>query len=171
MHFALRSAVCVLTVVLFVGLTGRNDPLPTRLSAGDTAPPAPARPSRTSLLYNGHCVGCHGSDGSARRFREFNPETPDFTRPDWHDRRTNVHLLTSILEGKGNEMPGYQGKIDRKDAEQLVVYVRAFNPRSKTAADKTSGADDFAQQLRKLQDEMKALKKTGGETPTAGGKS
>src|SRR5947209_1005635 len=105
MRSPLRSAACGLTVVLLVAMLTHVGPPAPRLLAEDTTPPAPERLSKGHRLYGAHCVGCHGSDGAARRARESTPEIPDFTKPEWHARKTNAHLAAAILDGKGNSMP------------------------------------------------------------------
>jgi mono/diheme cytochrome c family protein len=171
MRLSLRSAACGLTAGLFVALTACFVHPAPKLLAEETAPPMSDRMSRASLVYKDQCASCHGSDGAARRARRSSPEIPDFTKPEWHAGKTDARLTVAILEGKGDSMPAYHGKIDKRQAEDLVAYVRAFNPKAKDAggagkaADKPKSGDDFDKQYRALQDELKVLKKQFDEAP------
>jgi mono/diheme cytochrome c family protein len=54
------------------------------------------------------------------------PAVPDFTDPMWNDKRTNLDLKNSILEGRGPFMVAMKNKLSPADAERLVLYVRQF---------------------------------------------
>ena len=69
---------------------------------------------------------CHGTDGTGNKARERLPEIPDFTNPSWQARRADSKLLSSVLDGKGDDMPAHRGKISKEQARGLVTYVRAF---------------------------------------------
>jgi mono/diheme cytochrome c family protein/uncharacterized membrane protein len=92
-----------------------------RLSA-QAEPGAPA----VAELFRKRCVKCHAADGTGKKARERLPEIPDFTTPSWQARRGDSNLLASILDGKGEEMPAWRGKISEEQARSLVKYVRAF---------------------------------------------
>jgi uncharacterized membrane protein len=73
-------------------------------------------------------VRCHGADGTGSRVRRRQPEIPDFTDTAWQARRSDAHLLASILDGKGEEMPPWRGKLSEEQARGLAACVRAFAP-------------------------------------------
>jgi uncharacterized membrane protein/mono/diheme cytochrome c family protein len=55
------------------------------------------------------------------------PEITEFTKASWQARRSDAHLLASILDGK-DEMPGWHGRISKEQVRGLVAHVRAFAP-------------------------------------------
>jgi uncharacterized membrane protein len=77
-------------------------------------------------LFRQHCARCHGADGTGDRARRRQPRIPNFTDPAWQARRTDAQFLASILDGQGEDMPPWRGKLDEEQARGLVVYVRAF---------------------------------------------
>jgi mono/diheme cytochrome c family protein len=97
-------------------------------------PSAPAEPGSPALaeLFRNRCMKCHEVDGTGRKTRERLPENPDFTNPFWQARRTDSKLLSSILDGKGEDMPAQRRKISEEQARGLVTYVRAFAPTTKS---------------------------------------
>jgi mono/diheme cytochrome c family protein len=50
---------------------------------------------------------------------------PDFTKPDWHQTRSNERLVHSIREGRG-KMPAMKAKLGETEVVQLVALVRNF---------------------------------------------
>jgi len=94
----------------------------------------PTRPDRTAAghsrsrslqLYRTHCIDCHDQDGRGEPVREIMKSIPDFTRPDWHQVRSNERLVHSIREGKGS-MPAMKAKLGETEVVQLVSLVRNF---------------------------------------------
>ena len=120
-----------------------------------------------SILFRQHCQRCHGADGTGRQ-----GGLPVFTSRAWQERRTDVQLVVSILEGKGTGMPGFRGRLNETQARSLVAHIRAFAPaRSRTAATDSSApaesADDFATQFRQLQKEFDGLQRQLKEVESA----
>jgi mono/diheme cytochrome c family protein/uncharacterized membrane protein len=139
---ARRSAIDprVLALVVLMSLGGRQLVAPPAAFAqadssrpkqhpapGPSAPAAEGTPAARDL-FRQRCVRCHGADGTGSRVRRRQPEIPDFTDPAWQARRSDAQLLASILDGKGEEMPPWRGKISEEQARSLVAYVRAFAP-------------------------------------------
>ena len=89
---------------------------------------APAEPGTPAVadLFRRRCMKCHGTDGTGNKARERLPEIPDFTNPSWQARRADSKLLSSVLDGKGEDMPAQRRKISEEQARGLVKYVRAF---------------------------------------------
>jgi mono/diheme cytochrome c family protein len=103
------------------------------------APPQPSAPATAGTpavgeLFRKHCVRCHGADGTGTRARDRLPEIPDFTAVAWQVRRSDTHLLKSILDGKGDEMPTWRGKMSKAQARGLVTFVRSFAPTAQRPA-------------------------------------
>jgi mono/diheme cytochrome c family protein len=133
--------------------------------AGDGA--TTAGKDTASILFRQHCQRCHGADGTGRQ-----GGLPVFTSRTWQERRTDVQLVVSILEGKGTGMPGFRGRLNETQARSLVAHIRAFAPaRSRTVATDSSApaasADDFATQFRQLQKEFDRLQRQLKELESA----
>jgi mono/diheme cytochrome c family protein/uncharacterized membrane protein len=90
--------------------------------------PAANLPDSARALFQRLCVSCHDADGTGNRSRDDLLEIPDFTDNSWQARRSDGRLLTSILDGRGAEMPPSRGKIDEEQARSLVAYVRSLDP-------------------------------------------
>jgi mono/diheme cytochrome c family protein len=129
-------------------------------------PPAPAaeinhsRAATTKLavrrsadLYTRLCQRCHGEDGAGR---DGLLRLPDFTSANWHSRHSDAQLAASILEGRGARMPAFRERVSPDQAQDLVVYLRAFDPAESPRAE-TGG--DFGQRMRELEERFHALKK------------
>jgi mono/diheme cytochrome c family protein/uncharacterized membrane protein len=89
---------------------------------------AAAAPETSAVreLFENRCAKCHGADGTGKKARDRLPALPDFTTTSWQGGRTDSRLMASILDGKGEEMPSWRGKITKAQARRLVAYVRAF---------------------------------------------
>ncbi len=93
--------------------------------AQESAPAALGTPP-VGELFRQRCVKCHGADGTGSRTRGLLSEIPDFTIASWQQQRADAQLMTSILNGKGSDMPPQRGKIGEEQVHSLVAYVRAF---------------------------------------------
>jgi mono/diheme cytochrome c family protein/uncharacterized membrane protein len=93
----------------------------------------PATPAIRALFQN-RCVKCHGADGTGNEARNRIPEIPDFTNASWQAHRADAQLLAGILNGKGDDMPPWRGKISEEQARGLVAYLRAFAPTVKKSS-------------------------------------
>ncbi len=105
--------------------TGRSKTEARTSSA--SAPPADSR-----AIFGARCGKCHGETGTGEPARDQYPEIPDFTDPTWQARHNDAELRTRILEGKGDGMPAWRGKISKEQASALVAVVRAFANQAKT---------------------------------------
>jgi uncharacterized membrane protein/mono/diheme cytochrome c family protein len=90
------------------------------------------------------------------------PDIPDFTSASWQMQRNEAEFLTSILDGKGEDMPPFRSKIKEKQARALTSYVRSFAPTTdkplrKKQREPTS-SNSFAEEFRRSQEEMDKLK-------------
>jgi mono/diheme cytochrome c family protein len=77
-------------------------------------------------LYRKHCVSCHGSDGRAKTSRGKFGHARDLTDAQWHEEVTDERIFNSIMNGRSQRgnMPPFSNKIDQKEAESLVSFVR-----------------------------------------------
>jgi mono/diheme cytochrome c family protein len=66
----------------------------------------------------------------------------------------------SILEGKGDGMPAFNGRLNADQARGLVAHVRAFGParRAEPPAKEDAATDDFKTQFQQLQKEFEDLR-------------
>jgi mono/diheme cytochrome c family protein len=106
----------------------------------------------TAALYGRFCQGCHGASGQGNRDAGVK-NVPDFTEADFHDRRSEARLVASILNGKGDAMPAFNGKLTKEQARALTAHVRSFGPKPMA----TPGAltpSDFQKQLQQLEKEL-----------------
>lgn len=77
-------------------------------------------------LYRKHCVSCHGSDGRAKTSKGKFSHARDLTDAQWQDDVTDERIFNSIMNGRNirGNMPGFADKINQKEAESLVDFVR-----------------------------------------------
>ena len=73
------------------------------------------------------------------------PTIPNFTTREWQTSRSNTQLVTTILEGKGTNMPPWRGKFSDDFAKDLISYVRTFRTAGSAhrRIDKNSGDHEF----------------------------
>jgi mono/diheme cytochrome c family protein len=124
--------------------------------------PRPPTPKELSIRagsqsFQRFCARCHGPDGRGSGIRDSMPAIPDFTARAWHERRRDPQLVVSILDGKGAEMPAFQGKVAREQARDLVAFIRAFAPGSSPPSGAAS--DDFEARFRQLMQEFETLRR------------
>jgi mono/diheme cytochrome c family protein len=164
-----RSAVrlCLLAGLLFgMSWGGGGLPAPPAVhaqagSARSRQRPAP-RPAASAAtgtpaareLFRQHCVRCHGAGGTASA-----APAQDFTDPRWQEQRSDAQLVVAILEGKGDRMPPFRGKVSEEGADELATLIRTFDPTyDPTAARRNAvSADEFSKRFRLLEAEMERL--------------
>jgi mono/diheme cytochrome c family protein/uncharacterized membrane protein len=112
-------------------------------------------------LFQQRCAKCHGADGTGSPTRGPSPEIPDFTAASWQTRRSDAQLVASILDGRGNEMPAFRGRINEGQARDLVALVRVFAPTMGKPGPKkdATSAGGFEEEMRRLQKEMEELRR------------
>lgn len=54
-------------------------------------------------------------------------EPADHTNSETMNRLSNEDLITYILEGNGEYMPGWEGILDQEEIEVLVSYIRLLS--------------------------------------------
>ena len=71
------------------------------------------------LLYNQwNCVGCHAHGGGGMG--------PPLLDAEWIYGSSPENIVATILEGRPNGMPSFQGKIGSTEAWKLAAYVRTL---------------------------------------------
>jgi mono/diheme cytochrome c family protein/uncharacterized membrane protein len=143
------------------------------LSLGGWPAPAATGTPAARELFQQHCVKCHGADGTGRPARTLHPEIPDFTAATWQARRSAAQLQRSILDGTSKDMPPFRGKIDEKQARDLVAYVQTLaqttgKPGPETEKKSTSPSG-FEEEFRRLQKEMDELQRQFDELSKGSG--
>jgi mono/diheme cytochrome c family protein len=103
------------SVVFFVGCV-------TALAVRANNSPARSAPQ----LYRKYCVSCHGSDGHAKTSKGKYSHARDLTDAQWHEEVSDERIFNSIMNGrnKRGNMPAFNNKLNQKEAESLVDFVR-----------------------------------------------
>jgi mono/diheme cytochrome c family protein len=107
-------------------------------------------------LFRQLCTTCHGLDGHGRKSR-LQANIPDFTSAAWQEGRTDSQLSASILNGRGDAMPAFEGRLSADQARHLVAFIRHFGrpPVQKAGP----SVDDFEARFRQLQQDFDKLQK------------
>jgi cytochrome c5 len=112
-------------------------------------------PIDARAIYQRSCQLCHGADGRGAPSGRRLPGIPDFTSKRWQESRSQAKLATSILEGRGEKMPAFRGKLGNDQVSALVTYVRAFASRREPSPNASSSS--FDSRLDHLQSEFEEL--------------
>jgi cytochrome c oxidase cbb3-type subunit III len=82
-----------------------------------------------SGVYRQFCVNCHGANGKGDdNMRKVMTALPDFTSDKWQKEITDPQMLVSITDGKGTLMPAFVDKVNSDQVQELVEYIRKFDP-------------------------------------------
>ena len=90
---------------------------------------APAHTARAAAqLYRRHCVSCHGPDGRSKTSKGKFSHARDLTDAQWQDDVTDERMFNSIMNGRNvrGNMPAFSNKLNEKEVESLVSFVRKF---------------------------------------------
>jgi cytochrome c oxidase cbb3-type subunit 3 len=83
-------------------------------------------PEKGRALYGRYCRACHGDegegDGVMTSLVDMRPM--DHTNPLRMNEISNLEMVRSIKNGKGNYMPAWKGIISDDEVEALVSYIR-----------------------------------------------
>lgn len=81
-----------------------------------------------SRLFRRHCVSCHGKDGKAQTSKGKFSHARDLTNSQWQDDVSDERIFNSIMNGRNvsGNMPSFSNKLNEKEAESLVNFVRSF---------------------------------------------
>ena len=79
-------------------------------------------------LYRRYCVSCHGNDGQAKTSKGKFSHARDLADPQWQAEVSDERIFNSIMNGRNQRgnMPAFANKLNEKEAESLVVFVRAL---------------------------------------------
>jgi mono/diheme cytochrome c family protein len=82
----------------------------------------------TPALYGRHCASCHGPDGRAKTSKGKFSHARDLTDARWHEDVTDERIFNSIMNGRNvrGNMPAFSDKLNEKEADSLVSFVRKF---------------------------------------------
>ena len=100
---------------------------------------------------------CHGADGRGTVMRAHLPRIPNFTLADWQNSRNLTQIMVTILEGKGETMPQFRGKVSEEQARDLAALVILFGPAKE--APELHRCDDFMERFRALEVQREELKR------------
>ena len=85
-------------------------------------------------LYSKYCSICHGNDGKGDGFNAYNldPKPQDFTNKKYLNSLTDNQISRTISGGgrtvnKSPLMPSWGGRLNKRQIEYLVSYVRTFS--------------------------------------------
>jgi mono/diheme cytochrome c family protein len=117
-----------------------------------------ARPA-IAFLYQKRCQRCHSADGSGGPVGERLSGMPNFTDQKWQKSRTDTQLALAILDGAGVGMPGFRGKINDAELDDLVSFIRALGEGGPGAFRPAATSADFNAQFRQLQDQLTELQR------------
>lgn len=164
LRFSVRAGVQVL-----IGLVGGLLPFEAAARAqGNASGSGPAVPAAAKMpaareMFQRQCARCHGADGTGSEARASQPEIPDFTATSWQTRRSEAQLRTSILDGKGRDMPSFHGKINEDQTRDLVAFVRSFGPAKDMPGSKRmrvfTSAQEVDEEFRRLRKELQELQR------------
>ena len=92
-----------------------------RESRGDNVRPA-------TQTYRRYCVSCHGTDGKAKTSKGKYSHARDLTDAEWQGNVTDERIFNSIMNGRNTRgnMPSFANKINEKEADSLVSFVRGL---------------------------------------------
>ena len=85
-----------------------------------------------AVLYNNHCIACHGQRGDGRgpRAAGISPPPPNFSDPAFWKTVTDSYLLHVITNGLG-PMPGWGETLSPLDIDNLLDYLKHFRKAGK----------------------------------------
>jgi len=81
-----------------------------------------------SQLYRRYCVSCHGNDGKAKTSKGKFSHARDLTNAEWHTEVSDERIFNSIMNGRNvrGNMPAFANKLNEKEADSLVSFVRGL---------------------------------------------
>ncbi|HEV8368506.1 MAG TPA: cytochrome c [Pyrinomonadaceae bacterium] len=117
-----RQSIYTLLVVITVTITLFVVP---RFQANASATYNARTPSQ---LYSKYCVSCHGGNGRSQTSKGKFSHARDLTDSQWQDDVSDERIFNSIMNGRSvrGNMPAFSNKLNDKEAEALVGFVRGF---------------------------------------------
>ena len=105
-----------------------------------------AQPTRGKIVYDAHCVECHGATGrgDGPAASHLVPAPRDFTSGKYKIRSTETgavptddDLLRTVRQGlHGTAMPAWDTLLSDADQHEVVAYIKTLSPRFATDAPK-----------------------------------
>jgi mono/diheme cytochrome c family protein len=79
-------------------------------------------------LFLTYCSSCHGRDGRAQTQKGRFSHARDLTDSKWQSDVTDERIFNSIMNGRNvrGNMPAFGDKLNEKEVDSLVSYVRKF---------------------------------------------
>jgi len=79
-------------------------------------------------LYGKYCSSCHGKDGRAKTVKAKFNHARDLADSKWQDDVSDERIFNSIMNGRNQRgnMPAFSKKLNEREAESLVTYVRGL---------------------------------------------
>lgn len=79
-------------------------------------------------LYGKYCSSCHGKDGRAKTVKAKFNHARDLADSKWQDDASDERIFNSIMNGRNQRgnMPAFSKKLNEREAEALVTYVRGL---------------------------------------------
>lgn len=103
-------------------------------------------------LFTHYCSPCHGEKGDGFGIYlsyELEPQPPDFTTPEFFQKRNDEMLIMSIKNGsiaigKSNLCPPWGNTLNNVEIEYLVKFIKKINEEANadSKVDKESGQED-----------------------------
>lgn len=76
-------------------------------------------------VYDAKCAKCHGVDGKGvDKFKK--QGVKDMTDPAWQKAHSDAKIRNVILNGEGDFMPAWKGKLKPAEITALVKHIRGF---------------------------------------------
>lgn len=88
-----------------------------------TAFPLFAQDAQTQQAYLQNCAVCHGADGAGKTAKGKQVKAKDLRSAEVQ-KMTDAQLLDAILNGKGENMSGFEKELGKDTCMKLVAYVR-----------------------------------------------
>ena len=82
-------------------------------------------------LFQTYCAGCHGPDGRGGA-HTFMPHVDTLTKKGYIEQVPDEYLALVILEGgvavgKSSYMPSWKSKLNEKDVQDLIAFIRSLS--------------------------------------------
>ena len=96
----------------------QSDPKPPVNAQGD--------PQAGKILFNQHCVTCHGRKGRGDGLEIAGATIADLSSPTTQ-RKLTIDLLTTIHEGRpGKVMPAWGYRLSQEQSRDVLAYIRTL---------------------------------------------
>ena len=91
--------------------------------------PLMGNPEKGRDLYRAYCKACHGEEGEGDGMMTslFDMEPMNHANPTEMNEISNLEMVRSIKNGKGNYMPAWKDILNQDEIEALVSYIRLLS--------------------------------------------